>query len=561
MPKTPEEQLATIQQASASKEANNSAQQAAESVVTQTREEILAKPFPFAIYPILMAHAAVLVVGAATLINDCVTDDTTGGETLSDGRPTANYVGTMDSHTNDFVTYSKIDNFQKNHRSVWIAMQKETSPNTAKSDVFAALNAIIDKDEAKLLALTKKYSKVDFLPAYLIAKSPGVKDMVAYATANGPEQAISKLMREKENKEDKTDVWPYRAALLKDIENKGKNRKKEAQEVWDSCGISQDPNLFTNFPDTGKISKRLLTKLEDPTTAGQPVAAKGLDGEPMLDAFGQICIMREAYAKELETANKCVFEKSKKELVPRYCYRSAYMQSVVRSFIKAPPLHKCDKDEEANTLDRFFRGMAKIKSKVTGKGNDMAAPPGLSIHQFAVAIDFDDTPKSLLESCLPPYWKELEGDPGHRDASQVPKPKNGNCTTVDLHGGEMRPFCFYQEKKEGKEATGNETLGEGEYARVPEGEIPDSELVRIALNEATPEIVAMSKKIQVAECKHTSVPKLREGDYHLFRYNTSDGERFGKLEVHKGNARNAAGRWRRGKPVLPHCGCSTFRRK
>ena len=549
--------------AAKAKAENASPLQAPQSVVAQTRShisdttadhlktiEIRKKPFPFAVYPIVTAHAAVLIVGVAALVNDCVADDSVMGDDS-----VANHIGTIDSHTEDFVNYSELEDFKKGYGSVWTAMQKETSRNDAERDYFVALNAILQKDEAKLLELTKKYTNVDFLPAYLVgAKTAEVKKIVAYAKNNGPEQAISRIMEEKET--DQSDDWPYRAALLKGVAKKIKYRKELSQEVWDSCSISKDKNLFIDFPDTGQIAKRALVRLEDPSTAGQLDEVKGLDGEPWLNAYGQKCMLRETYARELEEANRCVFEKSKKEIALRHCYRSAQMQCVVRSSIKIPPLHKCSDDEEAGLLDKLARGVAWVKNG--GKKEKRAAPPGLSLHQWGTPVDFA-AQQPYLKECLPPYWTQLEGDPAHWDARQVTRPKEGNCTTVELRGGGTRPFCFYVEK--GAEAT-SETLAEGEYARVPEGEIAMGDLMPV---KATPEIVAMSEKIENKEFRHISVQELLDGAWHLFRYQADGKEAFCKVEAHNNHKIRGIIGFVRGRKsaetALYNQGCSTYRRK
>lgn len=591
----PEEETEVPEQAADTPEERTDTPPAPQAVVTETRtqvsettrdcpetSDIRNKPFPFALYPILAAQVAIVAIGTAALIEDCGADDTAmgdadttmGADNTPDKGHVVNHAGTIESHTEDFVKSHEIDYFIKQHKSVWLEMKKETSPKAAERDAFAALDAILEKDEATLLEFTKKYTKVDFLPAYLVrANAPGVKEMVKYAKVKGPEKAISKLMEEKSEKDDgkskKADIWPYRAGLLKDMDKKAEYRKKISQEVWDSCPISQNPDRFTELPDTGSISKRAVTRLEDPSTAGPLKAVKGLDGEPFLTAYGQVCRMREKYAKELEAANQCVFDKTGKEIVPRYCYRSAQLQAVVRSNIKEPPLHKCGKNEKATTLDKIFGFFTKVKSKVSGKGNAPALPPGMSIHQMGEAVDLDDTPKNILASCLPPYWKELEGDPGHWDMSHVPRPKEGNCTTVELRDGKSRPFCFYTEKKEeDKEAPKEETKKadelppEGTYERVPKGELSRDDLVPA---KATPEIVKMSKKIEKKESRHISLQDVMDGGWYVFRYQANGKETFCKIEAHNNHKLREFGRFLRGHKsfgtALRNKGCSNYWRK
>ena len=153
-------------------------------------DPIRSKPFPLAIYPVMAAHL-VAIVGIVVWLGNCSESGTINGDTVG------NHVGNISQFSERFVQYSKMENFKLNHKSVWVAMQKETSFNAAQRDCFGGLNAIIGKDEGKLLELTEKYTKVDFLPAYLLGANPAaVKEMVAYAKDNGPAQAISRLMKD-----------------------------------------------------------------------------------------------------------------------------------------------------------------------------------------------------------------------------------------------------------------------------------------------------------------------------------------------------------------------------
>lgn len=514
-------------------------------------EPIEAKPFPFAIYPILTAHAVVLIVGIVFFIGNCVSADSS----ITGEAPLVSHAGTIDEHCEKFVRYASLENFNHTHNSVWKAMKEETSFNTAQRDIFDTLDAIVEKDEARLLKLTKRYSKVDFLPAYFFeAKSADVKVMVAYAEDNGPEAAISKLMREKKDKDDKVEVWPYRVALLKGLEKDLKYRKELAHEVWDNSKASKEPNLFINDPEVGLVSKRLLAKVEDPTTAGHLTVVKDLDGNPMIDAFGQTCLMREAYARDMEVANQCIFEKTKMTLVPYYCYRSAYMQAVVMSAIKG-----------SSSLSK-----ANIMSFLKSRGNNQVASIGSSPHQWPSAFDSRSAPADVIGDCLPSYWGQLKNklgmvkDPAHWQVN-VPKPKEGNCTTVKLLDGKTRPFCFYEEKKEdaeGEEATSSELPDEGEYVSVPEGELTMDDLVPA---KETPEIVAISLKIQKNEFKDISLQDVIDGGWYVFRYQADGEERFCKVEAHNNHKLRGLVGFVRGQKsagtVMYNQGCSTYKRK
>lgn len=442
------------------------------------------------------------------------------------------HLGSIESKSRQFVRSSLVATFRATQKSVWTAMQKQTSYKEAHADSFRIMNAIIDGDESELLELSQKYAKsADFLPAYFMNVSQAkLKTMTSYAASNGLQQAISRLVKDA----DDSGGWPYHAELLKEIEEKEEYRQEKAQEVWDSCPVSQDPDLYTNFPSTGPIARRSLTFLEDPSTAGPLVEVHDLQGDVLLDSFGEPCLMRQAYAEDIENANQCLFDKTKQQIRPRYCYRSAYMQAVVRSSIKKDPLHKCGKDEASNAFTKVERGLSWLGSALSGSGNGPASAPGYSNHQFGVAFDFDSHSDDQIGACLPSYWKELSGDPGHWDATQTKPPKDGSCTAVRLRNGAKRRFCFGTDPGASSPATGENLV------RVTNAEL-----------RKHPDITKEAEKIigeRHGDETGTKIPFTVDGEEYLC-----------VIEVHDPALRDSPGRFLRGKPVRKHHGCSIFK--
>ena len=205
---------------------------------------------------------------------------------------------------------------------------------------------------------------------------------------------------------------------------------------------------------------------------------------------------------------------------------------------------------------------AQFKSFIKSRGTNKVADAAKSHHQGAAAFDSESVKKEVIKECLPPYWQQLKNSLGQVTDKphwqvQVSRPKDGNCTEVELLNGKKRKFCFNADTRDARKMP-----AEGEYVRVPKGEIADDDLVRV---NATPEIVTMSEKIEEKEFKDIDLQKLLDGACHLFRYQADGKETFCKVEAHNNHKiRGIIGfvcGHKSAKTALYNMGCSTYRRK
>lgn len=469
------------------------------------------------------------------------------------------HVGTLKSHSKSVYLGTVMTNFRETHHSLLKKMEEITDSNTVREDLVAMHYAVVKGDEDTALQLTAKYKEADpFLPAYFVGAEPAERAKIqAFAKEHSDAAAVRELMKLANKKDKSKDVWPYRAEFLKYLEGLEENNLKQSKEIWASCPISRKPDLFVTVSGYGPMSKRLYSLSESSKTAGEPRIVRTRSGKPFIGFYGDELYLPDTYAREVEAANECVFEKTGKEIVIDYTLRSSYKQTVVKSKVQGnmPGGGKCSAlsaNSSGGKVERFLRGTYR---KVAGIG--LAASPGESRHVTG-AIDFSYPGQEMLEECMPKYWKPcLGGEDCNHWQPDVNKPIDGSLCTTVVSNLSSRKFCFNGNPDEEATREAAEAVSTDGYTRVPQSEVP-SDLVR---TKASPAIVAMSEKIQDDGFGGATVEKVREGEVFVFRYDTPDGERFCKVEVHDNHKARGVFNIVRGKSsTIYNVGCSTYKR-
>jgi hypothetical protein len=493
--------------------------------------------------------------------------------TLGVGTEGGAHIGTIASHSKDVYLGSVIENFRKNHKEVLAGMEEITDRNTVRTDLVAMHRAVVSGQEGPLLKISNKYEAADpFLAAYFVDADKTERNKIQSFAAQHTNAAAVRELLQLDTGDKSEDVWPYRSKFLTFLDENAKNTADQAQDIWDSCPISKQPNLFIKVPGYGPVSKRAYAIAESPATKGRLRDVLTLKGQPLIGYYGDHIQLPDTYADEIEKANQCYFDKTGTEMEIEYGVRSAPKQCVVRAKIQGSAIGggKCPSGSSDNAFGKAERLVMEGYRKAARIGK--AAGPGESPHTLGGAIDVSGrTHQHILEECMPKYWAAcVDGeDCGHWQPKtkeiQAMADDNG-CAMVDVWEGVQRRFCFNQNPDELE----NELAGGHGYKQLPDNSLDKEYLHRVDLRE-TPHsegIIRMSeilqrKFIEMEDEKKLSLQDVRDGRQVIFRYEVDDQEYFCIGEEHDGGGLNPierAKRYTEKKATGPHIGCSTFRK-